>query len=402
MKRLKRPMLVLLGLALIVGTAGGVWTTWNVVSSNRYEESLRLFRAAGLSMSLREMAPAPVPDSENAAPLYLKAIDQAAGIEDVSVDSYSKLGEEVRAAVTAASTALQLVHDAARRPHCVFDRNYEDPSNIAFLQVITFVKLSRILAARAALRSGDGDLDGAIEDLRALSHMARSLRPEPFLLSQIVRMSISGMGLEALEEILPRCDSAADVLQRVELDIARGAIARGIQGEAGFGTEAMLRDSVDPAEYGGKTSPLYWTLRMRSVTGPYLKSEAATYLDFIRRFSEALKKSYPVAIAEAEKLEEEIQENAGLLLGAVVIQAASMVKREAALASRLALAPLAARCLDHRRQHGEYPKSVSEVASGADLIDPFSGKPFLLIERLDGGITLESPGDGGGSWRLPE
>lgn len=401
MKRLKRPMLVLLGLALILSTTAGIWATWNMLSSSRYEESLRLFREAGLPTSPRDLAPAPVPDAENAAPLYLEAIDQAAGIENFRLGSCRELPQEARKAVASADGALELVHRAAGRAYCVFESNHDDPSSASVLSVARFMKLARVLVARSVFRSEDGELDGAVDDLHALFHMARSLGQEPMLLRQVVRLSISGMGLEALEVILPRCDSAADVLQEVELDVARGAIARGMRGEAGLGTELLLRDSLDPADFGDTTSLLYWTVRMRSVTGPYLKSEAATYLDFIRRFSEALQKSYPVAIAEARTLEDELQEDAGLLLGTVVVRAAGMVKREASIASKLALAPLAARCLDHRRLHGGYPRSLSEVATADEVIDPFSGEPFLIVERPDGGITLASPQEGGGSWRLP-
>jgi hypothetical protein len=392
-------LLVLVGVTLVVGVVWGMWSAWSLWSSSRYEESLRLFEEAGLPASLREMAPLPPPAAENAAPLYLKAIDQVSGIPDVRLESYKgAISDDVRRAVASAGKALQLMHAAAERPRCVFEEDYDDPSRV--LPVAEFMKLSRLLAARAVLRSQDGDLDSSLADLRALFHAARSLHEEPWLLRQIVRLAIDGLGLEALEVVLPRCDSAEDALEQVELDIARGAMAQGIRGETALGTELVLRDSLDPDEIGlDRTSALYWTLRMRSVTGPYLKSEATAYLDFMRRYLEALDDDYPAAIAAAERLESEFMENAGILLNIFVVHTASHVRREACIVSRLALARVAARCLDHRRQHGAYPESLSEVDS--DLIDPFCGKPFVLSRR-GGRPALESPEGGGSSWTLPD
>ena len=134
---------------------------------------------------------------------------------------------------------------------------------------------------------------------------------------------------------------------------------------------------------------------MRSVTGPYLKSEAATYLDFFCESSEALKKGYPHAIPEVQRLDLELSHHGGILLNAAYVRTANLVKKEALVASRVALALLAAQCLDHRRQHGAYPESLPEA------FDPLTGKSFLF-SRGDGELSIASPGNEKVLWVLPE
>ena len=131
------------------------------------------------------------------------------------------------------------------------------------------LKLARLLAARATLRAEEGNLDGALDDLRALFRSARALRQEPMLLSQVVRLSIDDVGLAVLEVVLPQCAAAVPALERVELDDPRGAVAQGNRGAAGAAVETLLTPgAIDPDASGlARDDPLYWTLRMRSVAG---------------------------------------------------------------------------------------------------------------------------------------
>ena len=83
------------------------------------------------------------------------------------------------------------------------------------------------------------------------------------------------------------------------------------------------------------------------------------------------------------------------------MRTAGLVRREGVIASRIKLALVAARCLDHRRQHGVYPETLSEVVSASEAGDPLSERDFSLVSE-NGALSIVSPANGAVSWKLPE
>ena len=62
--------------------------------------------------------------------------------------------------------------------------------------------LARLLAADAAIRAHDGEVDRALDSCRAILATSRSIGDEPFTISGLVRMAIDAVALHAIRRVL--------------------------------------------------------------------------------------------------------------------------------------------------------------------------------------------------------
>ena len=225
-------------------------------------------------------------------------------------------------------------------------------------------------------RSGVHLVAQDIRDLRAVFRLARSLGSEANLLSQILRLTCASAGISALETILSRCASAIDSLEQCELERVQGAVLQGLRGEAAFSSECFAPDDLRfEREILGDLSFFYPLVR------PYFHTEQSLHLNYLRKFSQALKQPYWVAIPATDQLEREYVERGGMITNCLAVSTARHVRREAKITARIELLYLAAECLDFRRKNGRYPEEISKLALDADVTDPLSGQPFRLVRK---------------------
>ncbi|MBI4600530.1 MAG: hypothetical protein HY721_01080 [Planctomycetes bacterium] len=381
------------------------WTIWSRWSTARLERALAGLRAAGLPTEVSEVLSEPVPSHENAAALYLAAVEVVQGLASLPADPIPQVSKETRELFPLAGAALDLARRAGELPRCRYPRApVAGPDGGATaLQYRHFMQLARLLAASAIVQSEAGDLDGAVEDLRALFRAAGSLRQEPTLLDQIVRMTVTGIGLSALEAVLPRCPSATAALARVDPDPIRGATAGAIRSEVAWLLSTVLPVVAgekewqgDPGSFGGG---VFGMLISSGLLGPYFKYDVSLYVDSLCKYAGVFEKPYPEAIPLARQTEAEAERSAGYLMRLVVVKIAGIVEREAEVASRLQLARVAAACLDHWKSTGGFPESLPALVEARALEDPLTGEPFEL-RRRDGGVVLASAGGGKVTWEL--
>ena len=110
---------------------------------------------------------------------------------------------------------------------------------------IKVLEAAHMLFPDARLRIHDGDISGALHDVRAILHMSRALENEPVLMAQLARRAIDGTALRILERILAdgsatESDLAA-VQHELEAEAASPMLFRGFQGERAF-TDHVLED----------------------------------------------------------------------------------------------------------------------------------------------------------------
>jgi len=376
----------------------GSWQTWNVVATSRYHDAVERFAAAGLPTTMRDLLPPAVPPEMNAAPLYLRAMALAKPLPDIRGPVSPPLSKEMREAVAAANEALEIFRKAAALPGCSFPRDasgWPDSS----VRISDLVKLGRLLAARAAMRAEEGDAASALDDLKTLFRASRALRDEPTLLPQIVRLTICGLGLDALKAIFPRAPSAAEAFRRVEPDDLRGGFARGLRCEAAHFVENSTQGWPDlEMKTLSWKDPIDVLFRFRAVTRPYLKSLEGAEVDFMRQLLSAIEKPYPETIPLASKLEADARRSGGLL-PIFVAGYRGWLEREAKSVSRMEAARVAALLMDHQRKKGTLPASLADIESAESVLDPLSGEPFVLARR-GRGLFLESPDDPSVSWKI--
>lgn len=404
----KRPWLrkAAWALAILVLALVGVWTVWNVVGTRRIEQAVDELRAAGFPGRIDEieswrLGGEPPAAEENAAPLYRAAfaLIEAEGKPPPAEDDTAKgirrwLSDELEAALPDYGPALEELHRAAARPRCRRELRWEDGYELELPDLMPARSAARLLGARALGRSRSGEHGGAVEDLRALFALARSFREEPILISQLVRFGVDRIGLDVLEVVLPTCTDPVAVVEGLRLDAVGGSVAMS------FAMESVIVLSLAT---GGTDMDGAEELRLAfgaaSILGPYLKCDIAHLSRGLTRMAVAAQQPYPVARPETQRIQDEALEGGGLMTGMLLPAMAHSIEKEGAIAARCRLASVAARCLAHRRKEGVYPESLDEVST--DIVDPLSGRPFLL-ERRAGELVLASRVDEEVRWALPE
>ena len=107
------------------------------------------------------------------------------------------------------------------------------------------------------------------------------------------------------------------------------------------------------------------------------------------RVLELTERPYLEAIANAKELEATAEREGGTL-AALLPSFCSAPQEEARHGSRVALAGLAAQCVEFQRENGRYPSNLTKLPNVIGA--PWSGKPFLLEAKPDG-ILIRSQGE---------
>ncbi len=406
----KRKTRKVVWLVLFVLVAYGLWTVWHARASSRLSQAVAEAKRSGLLLSFEELLEGlerfggqPAPE-ENAAPLYEAAIALMKGLEEPE-DGWEERAEDGGPSAAAErllpryEEVFRVVEAASKRPRCVFDLAWRRGFNVLLRHLTGLREISYVYRQRIALRARAGDIEGALQDTKALFSLARALREEPIVLSQLVRVAISRVALHELKTLLPQCESATAALEKLEIDAARGAMAFALHGEAHSVVVLSEKMTSDVLTVIG-SRPAWW-LRFNEFMKPYLLNDAAYMLEALGRIRDVYKEdSYPEALERAALELEEVCAGGGYVADKLLPHYNHWVHRsEARLASTIALAQLAARFLDHRRAHGDYPSGVESFGEAA--VDPMSGEPFVL-QRDEAGWVLKSPTDAEVSWPLED
>lgn len=190
----------------------------------------------------------PVPESQNAAPLYrrigtLLAEERKRG-GDTLWDGYLKptRTEQNRVAAKAVVQRLgpvfTLAQQAAARPGCDYTRQWEKGAEVLFPEYARLRELARLLAAQALLQIEAGDPLAAAETLRVAGVVARHIN-EPTLIAFIVQVAVAAIAVIPFTELLNRFGDRTEVIAAAERANAAFAnqmdVEHALRGEAWFG-----------------------------------------------------------------------------------------------------------------------------------------------------------------------
>ena len=403
MKRLGRNLLIFLGLLVLLAS---IWSLWYVNAQGQHQRALQTIKDAGLPTTREDLYPPTIPLEENAAPIYQKAFDILKGAQMQTIpylEEPPEVPEDMRTYLTQVGEALELAREAAKLPRCQFELEYSDGFAMLLYHIAAIRQLARLLEADAYLLLEKGDVSGAVENVQTLFAMARHLREERILISQLVRFAISGIGLTTLEQVLPRCESAVATLEEIEMDDGLGGMAIGIQGEI------VMALTIGEEVTGGNLNSLFglgsggvggvndalWAVGT-PIGRPYLDADTALLAEALFAYWKTMQLPYPDAFSEMQIIEKDADAEGGYFVQLMLPSLTTAFQAEAKLAARVELARLAARILDWQKEHGTFPPDLTPFG---EVIDPFTGLPFLLTED-EGVPVLESQGTGEVNWRF--
>lgn len=187
------------------------------------------------------------PEQENAEGLYRGASiifeddDVFQGfLQDNAQPFADPITQEDITFLTRHTETLDLLRQAAARPICRFTRDYTRPSVDMLIPEIQFLRnAARILAVSARYEASRGEITAALRDVSSIMKISLHASSEPILISGLVGLSIDGISINALSEILPFIDT--DNLSFLKRDDIHNflctppSLTKNIYGEEAFG-----------------------------------------------------------------------------------------------------------------------------------------------------------------------
>lgn len=387
---------VMVVLLLVVLYAGAL-----VKAQARLRRAYAALEADGGPMQASEVIPGPIPDEENAGPLFVAAArplkEQAVGLRDLlgRLEDFSikyvegnidpedltllqdYLGQEVL------QDSLELFEEGLQYAGCRFDRHYDRGLWGDLNEARDMRSLLRIWRAKIRLEAGDAYAEGAWDRVLMQFRLAQALRDDPVLWSQITRHSMASKGCRTIQKLCstnPPDEKTYQHLQQTLLamdDVTPMLCAldgeRLLRGERLFNLpmgdlyETLLEEEFMYGIRGFSSRVLFAYVKFK----PRLVADHATYLEVMHRGAQILQEPFnPDARDEFRDL------SAKSMLTREFVPWVDYGKRRfcgMAVHARITRAGLTA--LKYKQEHGAYPATL-DMLGLERLSDPFSGEPL--------------------------
>jgi|GEM_PF-629456 len=381
--------------------------------------------------SVAEVIPPPVPEAENAAPLYRAAVTALeaekvwsstlallAGSVDFRADPKATVDwlklpqannrnptqEEVRAEFArrldgpAVAEALRLVARASALPKCRFDVDYAKGGEAPLPHHAELRALSRFLGTVAATATQRGAAPTAWACTLWQLRLAEALRDEPFLISPLVRGALLEMAALRIETVADGVAVGGDAIPCIDrlLDSMDDPQpwCRGVDGmRLVFGDWFFHLPPDKIQQLGNLTSEA--TGKPLLLSPEELAAEQAAFAAALVRIATLLEKPYWSAKGELDALR--VPPTTPVAVGLVMALRHVGVKAAGAQATAR-LARLGLRLKQYKEAHGTYPADLAAL----DLAgippekqqDPFTGKPLCYRTEGQGFVLYSAWWDG--------
>lgn len=362
--------------------------------------AVREYKAAGLPFVAADLAPAPFPAAQNAAPSIRAALKALP--KKVKADLSKAEGAEADAAVALYAKPLALLDPSRKRVD--FKREWDLGPNVLFPEYAGMKTLAKAATLRAVRSAQRGDDASAVRDLELSRQLSLWAAQEPTMIGMLVGIAIEAIALDGAESCLAAvADSPARIARYARWLDAKNPLpdfGHALRGEAWMGV--MVSRNLDKfggvkalalsGDSGSDVPPLdLATLRRDGVPEDgklkgflarqlQLWAEAYRDTDGFRQPPEKIGQKLD-AIASRTEGAKGLSYYLASILFPVFSQAGSAVvtleaRREVGRAFAKALT-------DHALTH-RWPTTVAGI-------DPFTGKPLRI--RPDGkGIRIYSVG----------
>ncbi|NIM04778.1 MAG: hypothetical protein GTO55_02410 [Armatimonadetes bacterium] len=392
---------------------------FNFTAGRRLEAELARIRGAGDPLTVSEVAPPPVPDSENAALVYQQAFEGLPADEDNEIIadfiSLPEHGEyprptlaQVEEILAAHEKELQLLEEASLMPAARFPVKWEVGFAAIFPHLAKMRGATRLLCAKALAEAHRGHSGEALESLAVIVRMGNHAATEPTIVAQLVRAAMMGILFASLPEILATAPPTAaesrafyDLLDEVDVINPYVTAMKTERCNGLWAFDLVRRDGVFSAiqeihqrlpRAAERALTRAWPV-IRPVWEPLLKLDKIRYLQTMAQIVKLSHKTYAQSRDDYPQLKEQPQQ----VWYAPVSSMLSPVyprlhgKRDGLLAElRVAQAALALRA--YQIEHGEYPDSLEQIGERWEIEkDPFTGKP-LVYQRVGDGYFIYSLG----------
>jgi hypothetical protein len=414
--------LIVLAFVLLLGG----FIAWNLAIPDQDARVLAI-RQKGYPSSLRELDTwyAHVPDSQNAALIFTNAFSKPALADSSS--TFTVIGDtnwvparghligndgkaELSAVLATNQTLLALLHSAAALTNSRYPIDLKQGFQL-LLPYLAKVKGSvQLLTTQALFDASTGEIDKALEDLRAASGVADSLADEPLIISQLVRISSWAIICKRCELLLNGASLSGQQLNTLQTLIQNGersnAMVRALAGERASGLAAFMGSADRMYIFGGssstppglkdqlRTSLFFGLLRSTGI----LQKDKAFYLDVMATNIAAAEAPFPERLTLAQQASTAaLSPPSKLMIFSRIMLPAlgKAMQRDGDHTARIRTAQTAIAIERYRRAHnGDLPADLDQLVPTylpSLPCDPFDGKP-LRFKRRDSGYVVYSIG----------
>ncbi|MBI3910371.1 MAG: hypothetical protein HY320_05490 [Armatimonadetes bacterium] len=393
------------------------------------KRELAACRRAGIPGSWRQLRTSPPPAAQNAAPLYQRLtqllkerpLDQKAYSLTYSIGTRYALTEEeigtVRRLLAERRDVMDLVHQAAARPRCDFQRDWSKGWSVIFPNYSSLRLTALLLRAESYLLAKDGRYREAVANQVRGFRIAEHAASDPILMGYLTGLECRAVTRSGLEEILylagPNAEVAESVRRAILAHPSRFDLRRALAGDVALalapstvdllrreGPKALAELAGPPAAGSGSNSLPALRDLSPGEKRIWLQLVDACEADYLRRMrlfiinlgkpaakrAALAKRLYPVC----EKPPHNPVHSLSILLVPVLERTILPGDRTRAR-ERVLIA--AGSLLAYKARHGTFPARLAQALPRPPT-DPFSGQP-LQYRREGKGFVVYSVGPEG-------
>jgi len=421
---LRQSPLTLVVLAFLLLLGGFI--AWNLATPDQDARVLAI-RQKGYPTSLRELDAwyTHIPDSQNVALILTNAFSQPALTNAFTVVGDTNWvparghlidkdrGAELSAVLTTNQTLLDLLHSATALTNSRYPIDLTQGFKV-LLPYLGKVKGSvQLLTAEALFDASNGEIDKALEALRAAGAVSDSLAEEPLLISQLVRYASWAIIWKRCELILngaalsdPQLNELQTLFQNAEKP---NAMVRGLAGERASGLAVFMgspdlnyifvgMDSDSPPALKDRLRASLYIGLLKS-TG-ILRKDKAFYLDVMATNIAAAEAPFPQRLTLAQQANTAALSPPSKLMifSRMMLPGLSRaIQRDGDHTARIRTAQTAIAVERFRRAHnGELPTDLNELVPTympSLPRDPFDGQPLRFKRRTTGYVVYSIGSD---------
>ncbi len=434
----KRTAVILKWVGIVVVVLGFVYGAMDFASRRAIKREYDALRAEGRPMELREIVPPAIPDADNAALVYNAAIQMLKAEPLFKLEGYAppsdrvikNLFEQLKVVaseaikhptntVTAEHMARLLDHPrvveflasierGSARPGYRQEVDYSQGAGILMPENGENHGVSKLLSVLARQQAADGRTEAAWSTAMLGIRFADSLRTEPILISQLVRVAQVSIAVDALRAVVEFAPPSGADVAKLEALLAsfesREPFVRTFDTERlAFGEWGFRNHGFElVAATGQKPSVTPLNLFYFCALSQW---DHAAYLRILRNITRNAAEPYaPGDAGIGDQMINAVPRYCIVTWALVPSLSATKATFTAMIAkARVTRAGLAA--IRFKQEHGAYPSDLQALKL-ANADDPFTGKP-LIYRPTDRGFTIYSVGmnvvdDGGtkgNNWR---
>lgn len=401
------------GIIVLVVVLIAAHTIATVVLGYMVKMKIAAIKAKGEPVSFADLNREKIPDSENAAVIYMRVIKayREPAVSDRWFRPFSKewrkqgaatpnLWREVGQALESQQGIIDQIEAAASRPKCRYPISLDANGLPIFSHYARMKHLEQLLSVNASYNAANGDMDEAVRSIELGFKLSESLKDDPLIIGFLVRISLIRIVSASIKKSLEYGDISEsqakylfDLLADIDLhsDYENVIVGERVVGIEGYERIRRKGYSGIIADIPKDRYVISDRLLKYRLLGPYAGRpfSYAQELDYLKEMSDQIEiASLPSREAMNKKSKPTFDRARGSHISCATRIAGSQI-----------LLALAA----YKDRYGSYPETLAELKSklGWKLPeDPFSGKDFLY-KRQGNGYLLYSVGlnlkDDGGS-----